>query len=37
LAGPIMSAPTCLIGVNPAPDLLVSKNLDYGGLDLELV
>lgn len=36
LAAPIMSAPTCLIAVDPAPDLSVSKNLDYGGLDLEL-
>ena len=37
LAAPIMSAATCLIGVDPARNLRVSKNLDYGGLDLELL
>ena len=37
LAAPVMTAATCLIGVDPARNLLVSKNLDYGGLDLELL
>jgi hypothetical protein len=36
LAAPVMTAATCLIGVDPARNLAVSKNLDYGGLDLEL-
>ena len=36
LAAPIMSAPTCLIAVDPAPELSVRKDLDYGGLHLEL-
>ena len=36
LAGPIMSAPTCIIGVDPSPELSISKNLDYGGLDFDL-
>jgi hypothetical protein len=36
LAAPIMSAPTCLIAVDPAPGLSVRKDLDYGGLHLEL-
>lgn len=37
LAAPVMTAATCLIGVDPARDIQVTKNLDYGGLDLELL
>lgn len=37
LAAPVMTATSCIIGIQPSADLKVSKNLDYGGLELELI
>lgn len=37
LASPLVMAPTYLLGIDPSADLVVSKNLDYGTLSLDLV